>query len=198
MAMPWTRAKQIAGALCEEVPFPSGYRGSRTLGELNLLFDSCFRLQREASEAAGRHIPMVVENVKGAQPWAGRARAHYGSYYLWGDVDSIGNKIVAGGLRPENVLVVPKTRKGFGGSCLGNERKDPRDVRKMPNGNWGVKHHDSVAAWWRTSYGQFSSCSEARKHASAVIAKIPFPLAQFIAQAFKQGEQKTLEPEAPG
>lgn len=69
-AMPWKRAKAL--------PPPS-----------NELFDACFRIQREACEAAGRHIPMVVENVKGAQPWVGRARWHYGSFYLWGDVPAL-------------------------------------------------------------------------------------------------------------
>ncbi len=97
MAMPWSRGKQIAAALREEVPFPEGYTGSRTLEALTALFDACFRIQREASEAAGRYIPMVVENVKGAQPWVGRARASYGSFFLWGDVDSIGGRIVPRG-----------------------------------------------------------------------------------------------------
>ncbi|MGD0630966.1 MAG: hypothetical protein ABR987_16685, partial [Terracidiphilus sp.] len=64
--------------------------------ELNALFESCFCIQREASEAAGRYIPMVVENVKGAQPWVGPAKAHYGSFYLWGDVAMVGNRVVAG------------------------------------------------------------------------------------------------------
>jgi len=66
-AMPWKRAKAL--------PPPD-----------NTLFESCFRIQREASEAAGRHIPLVVENVRGAQKWVGRAEWHFGSYYLWGDV----------------------------------------------------------------------------------------------------------------
>lgn len=89
MAMPWTRAKQIAKALRGEGEFPEGYKGSRTIEQLNALFDACFRIQREASEAAGHHIPLVVENVKGAQPWVGRARWSYGSYYLWGDVPAL-------------------------------------------------------------------------------------------------------------
>jgi hypothetical protein len=89
MAMPWTRAKQIARALRGEDEFPEGYRGSRTLAELTALFDACFRIQREACEAAGRHIPLVVENVKGAQPWIGRAKWSFGSYYLWGDVPAL-------------------------------------------------------------------------------------------------------------
>lgn len=89
MAMPWKRAKQIARALRSEDEFPEGYRGSRTIAELNAIFDACFRLQREASEAAGRRIPMVVENVRGAQPWVGRAAWAFGSFYLWGDVPAV-------------------------------------------------------------------------------------------------------------
>ncbi len=89
MAMPWSRAKQIAAALRGNGEFPAGYSGSRTLAELNALFDACFRIQREACEAAGRHVPLVVENVNGAQPWVGRARWRYGSFYLWGDVPAL-------------------------------------------------------------------------------------------------------------
>jgi hypothetical protein len=69
-AMPWKRAKAL--------PPPC-----------NALFNACFRIQREACEAAGRHIPLIVENVRGAQPWVGRARWNYGSFYLWGDVPAL-------------------------------------------------------------------------------------------------------------
>ena len=69
-AMPWKRAKAL--------PPPD-----------NTLFEACFRIQREAIEAAGHHIPLVVENVCGAQKWVGRARWHYGSFYLWGDVPAL-------------------------------------------------------------------------------------------------------------
>ena len=69
-AMPWKRAKAL--------PPPD-----------NTLFESCFRIQREACEAAGRYIPLVVENVCGAQKWVGKARWHYGSFYLWGDVPAL-------------------------------------------------------------------------------------------------------------
>lgn len=89
MAMPWTRAKRIAAALKGEGEFPDGYRGSRTVADLNRMFTACFRIQREACEAAGRHIPLIVENVKGAQPWIGRARWNFGSFYLWGDVPAL-------------------------------------------------------------------------------------------------------------
>ena len=89
MAMPWSRAKQIARALRGEDEFPDGYRGSGTVAELTALFDACFRIQREASEAAGRHIPLIVENVRGAIPWVGRSRWNYGSFHLWGDVPAL-------------------------------------------------------------------------------------------------------------
>ncbi len=69
-AMPWSRAKAL--------PPPD-----------NTLFDACFRIQREASAAAGRHVPMVVENVRGAQKWVGRAKWNFGSFYLWGDVPAL-------------------------------------------------------------------------------------------------------------
>lgn len=58
-AMPWKRAKAL-------------------LPPDNTLFEACFRIQREACEAAGHHIPLVVENVCGAQKWVGRARWHSG------------------------------------------------------------------------------------------------------------------------
>lgn len=89
MAMPWKRGKQIARALRGQDVFPEGYKGSRTIADLTALFDACFRIQREASEAAGHTIPLVVENVKGAQPWVGRARWSFGSYFLWGDVPAL-------------------------------------------------------------------------------------------------------------
>lgn len=80
MAMPWSRAKAIA----------ADYRsGVRDVADLTRLFDACFRIQREACEAAGHHIPLVVENVRGAIPWVGRSRWNYGSFHLWGDVPAL-------------------------------------------------------------------------------------------------------------
>ncbi|HXU78812.1 MAG TPA: DNA cytosine methyltransferase, partial [Methylomirabilota bacterium] len=87
MAMPWSRAKAQAAEIRAD-------GSGRLLEDLNALFNACFRIQREASAAAGRYIPLVVENVVGAQPWVGPARAHYGSFYLWGDVHSVGGAVV--------------------------------------------------------------------------------------------------------
>lgn len=110
-AMPWKRAKAL--------PPPD-----------NTLFEACFRIQREASEAAGRHIPMVVENVRGAQKWVGRAKANFGSYYLWGDVGMVGRRVVAG---------VPR----FGVSV------QPMKDRKTPIGSWDLtpKNYTKDHSW---------------------------------------------------
>lgn len=98
-AMPWKRAKQL--------PPP----------ELGMeLFHAQFRIQREASEAAGRWIPMVVENVCGAQKWVGRARWHFGSYYLWGDVPAL-MPIVTRGVMKRGVAHRANGETNFHGSA---------------------------------------------------------------------------------
>lgn len=77
MAMPWSLGKQKRAEYLN---------GTRDVKELTALFNTCFRIQREACEAAGRHIPLVVENVRGAQEWVGRSRWNCGAFHLWGDV----------------------------------------------------------------------------------------------------------------
>jgi C-5 cytosine-specific DNA methylase len=79
MAMPWSRAKQMAAEIRADV---------RRQLALNCLFNACFRIAQEAG------VPLVVENVKGAQPWVGPARAHFGSFYFWGDINSVGGAVV--------------------------------------------------------------------------------------------------------
>ena len=83
------------------------------------LFNTCYRIQREACEAAGHYIPMVIENVRGAQKWVGRAKANYGSFYLWGDVGMVGNRVVAiveGKVLGHGVAPVKALKNGTGGS----------------------------------------------------------------------------------
>src|SRR6185369_3220372 len=80
MAMPWSRAKAMRARIKAD---------PAEQARLNALFHVCFRLQREASEAAGHHIPLVVENVRGAQEWVGRSRWNFGSFHLWGDVPAL-------------------------------------------------------------------------------------------------------------
>lgn len=212
MAQPWTRAKQIARALRGEVEFPEGYKGSRTLAELTALFDACFRIQREASEAAGHRIPLVVENVKGAQPWVGRARWSFGSFMLWGDVPA---------LMPMTLRAATKTvghankRDGHTHTRhLTNQRES--DGLKVSGLNWSKhgqpgykpkgfnvtnaqRYRDDVKGLGlgSTSCGQGAgnrhpndprnlwSGSDSRKAASAMIAKIPLPLSRWIAKSYR-------------
>lgn len=160
MAMPWTRAKRMA----------QDYReGTRDVKALTELFDACFRIQREACEATGRHIPMVVENVCGAQKWVGKAKWHHGSYYLWGDVPALmpialkahkvpGFRFDGSGGSFQSASVA---RKNTGGTWFGVERGAPRD-RNDPRDAKPLN----------------------RKAASARIAKIPFELARHIGMTY--------------
>jgi hypothetical protein len=145
MSMPWSRAKAIAAE----------YRsGKRDVKKLTALFDACFRIQREAIEAAGHFIPMVVENVRGAQPWVGRAKFNCGSYYFWGDVPA---------LMPNGVSKEMSGRLGL---------SQPTDSHPRDLGG-------------RNDPRRFSSKSKSRKAASAAIAKIPLPLARWVAKVYK-------------
>jgi hypothetical protein len=281
--------------------FPEGYSGSRTRADLTALFDACFRIQREAIEATAicsatgekwgecdcgwcergpstrktRYIPMVVENVKGAQPWVGKAKANFGSFYFWGDVAMVGGQVVAG--RPQfgqTVKAARRTRKQAGRNFhfpekygiplpsfhgaeheesvvaalalangpLVNGPTEPggwleengvkteghanirdghshtrhltnqseSDALKVPGISFsgygdpgykpqgfnvtaaqryreenGTKQHGSGPEWLDNGIAKHSSSSDSRKAASAQIAKIPFPLANYIARSFK-------------
>lgn len=247
MAMPWTRAKAKAAAIRADT-------SGKMLADLNRLFDTCFRLQVQASLAAGRHIPMVVENVRGAQPWVGRARWNFGSFYLWGDVPALMPMIRH--YKSAGMNWSDQTKRGqdftrvagmcakvpgfrFDGSgrsfqsasvkTVGHlNRRDGHDhTRHLTNPVEGVKQGGSGAAWWdkalderrkeataikngalttgplvdgfkgvngrsairnrnadpRPSHGD----SPARKAASAMIAKIPLPLARHVGRVFKEG-----------
>ena len=186
-AMPWSRAKAL--------PPPD-----------NSLFEACFRIQREASEAAGRHIPLVVENVRGAQKWVGRARWNFGSYYLWGDVPA---------LMPMTLTVPPKRAMDdlkygqrklahahlpVGNGPLG--RNDGTECRKLPGFRFdgsgrsfqsasveGVKF--TIAPKGSVNSGNrdpvASAHGSARKFASAMIAKIPLALSRHIARVYAGG-----------
>lgn len=227
-AMPWSRAKAF--------PPPD-----------NTLFNECFRIQREASAAAGHHIPMIVENVRGAQKWVGRAQWHYGSFYLWGDVPALmPMALSAQKFNPDGTAHPPgswfavadskergsKTppipqhpREDFGwnhSQALQEGRKTTghaniRDgythTRHLTNQREseglkvpgitlnrgggvgfnvvaaqryreGVKQCGSGAEWFDKGIYTKSSRSNSRKAASAMIAKIPFPLAQHIARCY--------------
>jgi hypothetical protein len=128
-AMPWKRAKAL--------PPPS-----------NELFDACFRIQREACEAAGHHIPLVVENVCGAQKWVGRARWHYGSFYLWGDVPALmpftykGAKAPGANLKWSQKYV---DQPGFKATSFNYTNEQRLKATKNDGGSWFAVAHNTTS-----------------------------------------------------
>jgi len=185
-AMPWKRAKAL--------PPPD-----------NSLFEACFRIQREASEAAGRHIPLVVENVRGAQKWVGRARSHFGSFYLWGDVPALMpmTKLRTKGQKPGtgnqfcsirlDQIQDDESRKNNGGSWFNIGSPGQKEVNRNPvhegrkvSGDWFGSYADMKAKGTISPGRLHGKGSPARKAASAMIAKIPLVLARHIAQVYKE------------
>lgn len=164
MAMPWSRAKAMADDIRAD-------ETGQKLADLNELFNACFRIQREAAEAAGHHIPMVVENVRGAIPWIGRSRANCGSMHFWGDVPA---------LMPQFKYIKVQNFRfdGSGRSFQTGAVKQGwfNDVPRTPQ-----------------SLATLTTRSPARKAASARIAKVPFTLSQYIAATFKPTPQRKLE-----
>jgi C-5 cytosine-specific DNA methylase len=117
-AMPWSKAKALAAAVRADP--------ARLEKEL-ALFNACFRIQREACEAAGRHIPLIVENVRGAIPWVGRSRWNFGSFHLWGDVPAL--------MPPAKSIKVPGFRFDGSGKSFQTASVSETGV-KAPGMNW--------------------------------------------------------------
>ena len=166
MAMPWKLAKAKAAAIRADTT-------GESLERLNRLFNACFRIQKEVSIAAGRHIPLVVENVRGAQPWVGRARGNFGSFYLWGDVPA---------LMPITLKIakVPGFRFDGSGRSFQTASVQAHSDEGTKNGN------DWFGAGGACSLQRrYGSKSSGRKMASAMIAKIPLPLSRHIGATFR-------------
>jgi hypothetical protein len=202
MAMPWSRAKaQAADIKADET-------GAK-LADLNRMFDACFRIQREAIEAAGRHIPLIVENVRGAQPWVGRARYNYGSFYLWGDIPALmpapvkaqkvpGFRFDGSGRSFQSAAVAETGAKLPGRSTSKGAPKwnmhhmdaqsdaglkPPARVSAEPPAE-GRKGAGAGAEWFKQNTSSLPSNSPRSKAASAMIAKIPETLSRHIARTF--------------
>ena len=147
MAMPWSKSKAKERDLLEGRDDPK---------RLTTLFDACFRIQREAIEAAGHFIPLVVENVRGAQKWVGRSRWNYGSFHLWGDVPAL----------------MPMTKA----INVANAQRYRAEQGAKNGGDWFGPGENC------SEQRRHGSKSDSRKAASAAIAKIPLPLARHIAR----------------
>jgi hypothetical protein len=158
LAMPWSRSKDPENSKAAKAL----RRKWETDGPDNRLFDACFRIQREASAAAGRHVPLVVENVRGAQPWVGRAKANYGSFYLWGDVEQIGNRIQAGadiGRFGRGLRVIRDRAKNDGGSWFAVAHNTTSGHSQNPVTGEGQKTQGRNFHTWALTGGAVTSPS---------------------------------------
>lgn len=202
MAQPWDRSKREMRWQNWERTSPFGDF------QLNRLFDACFRIAAEAG------VPIVVENVCGAQKWVGRAAWHYGSYYLWGDVPALmpitrssvkasgqdwNNYAKTGEVSPHWRLEGAKTlghvNQGDGFSHTRHLTNQRESDAVKGGGDWFSdpanpfryfkQSGTSGDAWFDKGIAAHGSQSSARKAASALIAEIPFDLAQHIARVFK-------------
>ena len=222
MAMPWSRAKTIAAEY---------QSGARDVRKLTALFDACVRIGREAE------CPIVIENVRGAQPWVGRSRWAWGSFHLWGDVPALMpmarrqakmpgcslDRNATSTWGPHHSGAVESAIKNNGGSWFaigspGQKELNRNPVHELtgqktighanirdghshtrhltnPTESEGVKFSQSGAAWFDgqprdkmlgdKGPAALGSKSNARKAASAQIAKIPFVLSSYIARVMK-------------
>ena len=201
MAMPWSLAKAKAAAIRADTTGAS-------LERLNALFNACFRIQKEASFAAGRHIPLVVENVRGAQPWVGRARWSFGSFYLWGDVPALMSATIKAhkvpgfrfdgsggsfqtasvehsGVKAPGMNWSDPTKRGQDFTRLAGKHATAAEGVKQP-GISGQRANGKGDAWFQDGAARSGSKSPARKMASAMIAKIPLPLSRHIAATYRE------------
>ncbi len=234
LAMPWSKStdpnnSKAAKALRKKW---------ETEGPDNRLFDACFRIREEAMEAtrelceacdgAGcrndaigcrectgsglgppRYIPLIVENVRGAVEWVGPQKAKYGSFYLWGDVEQVGDRILAGadigkfgavGLAPGDGV---KCGGSAGDDWFAHHNRDSFGVKVRTEGegrrtdvgnevrftsrDCGIEGTKIGGDWFsdpNSTCRKHGSRSNARKAASAMIAVIPYPLALYIARVF--------------
>lgn len=185
----------VASSPCQEFSYRAmPWSVAKALGppELGMeLFAQARRIQLEAIAASGRWIPMIQENVRGAQKYVGRAQWRYGSYYLWGDVPALmpmvarahakvpgqdWNDFNASGKVSQFNYASERAIKNGGGSWFKVGQVNQKETGRNP-----VKS----AEWRRDPVAACASGSLARKAASAKIAKIPLPLARHIAQVYK-------------
>lgn len=205
MAMPWSKAKEKQRKILAD---PAEQK------RLTDLFNQCFRIQREVSEAAGHYVPMVVENVRGAEKWVGRARWKFGSFYLWGDVPAL--MPIPGRIRKTPEGSWDQNRKNYnadhqweGNKTVGmnwsDQSKRGQDFTRIAGQQsecgkamnismtYAELKHTVGTKGYASRRGDskvsriYSSKSKARKQASAEIAKIPGPLGLWIAKCFKPG-----------
>jgi C-5 cytosine-specific DNA methylase len=186
-AMPWKRAKAL------NVKPPSKFL---------CLFYACFEIAQDAG------VPVIVENVCGAQRWVGPAGWHHGSYYLWGNLPALmptTRSLKVSGFRFDGSggsfqTAAVKTvghaniRNGHSHTRhLTNQRES--DAIKVPGNKLSENGFTIPVArmvdktlkpesFRLSADDRRQHLSYSRKAASAMIAKIPFQLSSHIARCF--------------
>jgi hypothetical protein len=145
------------------------------------IWEACVRIAREAE------LPLVLENVRGAERYMGKAAARFGSYYLWGDVPAL--------------LPPGKPTKGF------YAVKDPGNPRALHRASAGARmaqQRPAAAQKWdfampnrRQSFSRDKSSpwAERRRLWSAQVAKVPFELGHWIGSCYLPGGSAGDTPE---
>jgi hypothetical protein len=171
---------------------------------------ACERIAQELG------APLVLENVQGARKYMGPASAHYGSFYLWGDVPAllpIGRPQKGFG-RVKEMDNPTDHRGGFGGTDYQvahpkGETFAPRRtragfagemdrVKPVYRGPQMSNHCDKFKRMaGREKYRRIHGAEQARHHGSrkrkewsAQVAMIPLELAEWIGQCFYPHSEK--------
>ena len=222
LAMPWSRSPDIVRPdgdgweVLNSTAAKELRRKWEREGPDNRLFDACARIQREACYAKRLelgcceldyqkpacprcHIPMIQENVRGAQPWVGKAVWNFGSFFLWGDVPALmpigrpkakramddlkyGQRKLLHEHLPVGTGPLGRNAEGEGVKVASETGRRTRDCGIEADGtkiggDWFSDHSSTCR--------KHGSKSSGRKAASAQIAKIPYILAEHIARVFK-------------
>jgi hypothetical protein len=161
----WEIKLVVASPPCQEFsyrsfPFKRCRELAATVPPDTSIWEACERIARECK------APLVLENVRGAQKYMGRAAAHYGSFYLWGDVPAM--------------LPIGRPIKGFCHNCEG------RTKTRFAGENERGKYRE----FSRGETQHTNPKSNKRKQWSAQAAMIPIELSTWIGQCFYPIERK--------
>jgi hypothetical protein len=190
----------VASPPCQEFSYRSfPFKRCRELAKNvppdKTIWEACVRIAKELK------APLILENVRGAQPYMGKADSHYGSFYLWGNVPAL---LPSGrpfkGFHRANVNTTPFSGPGFKGGTDGKQWRgnmgpipsfkgvsDRRD-NFHAQGERGNRLKNGTRMSGRGAAQVGHHGSSARKQWSAQAAMIPYELAHWIGVCFKPKE----------
>lgn len=137
------------------------------------IWEACVRIAREAD------LPLVLENVRGAERYMGQAAARFGSYYLWGDVPAMlpDGAPRKGFYAPNGVNQARALHRASAGSRMTQSRDATISPFKRPNDRFAPEKTrilgEGAIPWM-----------ERRRLWSAQVAKVPIELGFHIGTCF--------------